>query len=545
MKLFKRLVLLGCVVVLTACGTTQYSKNSITYKPRATDVWDRIRSGYGMEPLDTKLVTYWENYYTKNPALLKRISSRSSKYIYYIVESIEKRGLPMELALLPIVESAYKPKATSIASAAGLWQFIPSTGRHYELSQTWWSDERRDPKESTDAALDYLSSLYREYHSWHLSLAAYNWGGGSVNRAIKRAKAKGLEGRYEQLKMPKETANYVPKLIALSHIVKNPKKYGVTLDPIPNKPYFQEVPVDQNMDAQVIAELADITLEEFYDLNPGHYRPQISSKTHHILLPVESLPLFKENLASYRGDLTDWELLPTKRGESFEKIAKQRYMTLKQLQLVNGLSSRTKISKGQNILVARHDGVKLSEEYIKNAPKLVERRKARYRMISHKVRRGETLSRIARRYHMTVKELKRVNHLRSSRIRVGRIIKVRRVAYKTSARGRTYATSHKVRRGETLSSIARRYHTSVKSLKRLNHLRSSNIRVGRVIKVQRGRVKSNTRTSSRVISHKVRRGETLSSIARRYHMTVSELKKLNHLRGSSIRAGRVIKVRRK
>lgn len=246
-----RLFLLSILVVLTGCATQsdRHAQNSrhtysaaetsrtidLTHPPR--DMWDRIRRGFGVPNLDTELVEHWTQYYAARPESIHIMSQRASKYLYHIVDELDRRNLPTELALLPFVESAYNPTALSRSQASGLWQFIPSTGRHYKLEQDWWRDMRRDPIASTSAALQYLSYLYEFQGDWYLALASYNWGEGAVRRALERNEKKGLPLDYRALTMPEETRNYVPKLQAIKNIVANPEKYGVTLPTISNTPY--------------------------------------------------------------------------------------------------------------------------------------------------------------------------------------------------------------------------------------------------------------------------------------------------------------------
>src|SRR5690606_29944884 len=243
-----RLFLLSLVVVLAGCATqsdrhAQGSRNAytaadisrtidLTHPPR--DMWDRIRRGFGVPNLQSELVDQWTQYYASRPESIYLMSQRASKYLYHIVDELDRRDLPTELALLPFVESAYNPTALSRSQASGLWQFIPSTGRHYKLEQDWWRDMRRDPIASTNAALDYLSYLYEFQGDWYLALASYNWGEGAVRRALERNEQKGLPLDYRSLPMPEETRNYVPKLQAIKNIVANPQKYGMTLPPISN-----------------------------------------------------------------------------------------------------------------------------------------------------------------------------------------------------------------------------------------------------------------------------------------------------------------------
>ena len=237
----------------------------------ADNLWDRIRTGFAFNEMDTPLVKNNEIWYENHPDYVSRMLDRSKLYLYYIVQQVEKRGMPTEIALLPMVESAFNPKAYSKSHAAGIWQFIPSTGKNFGLKQNWWYDERLDIMAATNAALDYLQKLHDMFGSWELALAAYNWGEGAVSRAVARNEAKGKSTEYTQLRMPNETRNYVPRLIALKHIIMNPQVYDLTLNDIPNRPYFTKVVTKDHMDLAVAARLAEMPLDEF--VSPGPSSP--------------------------------------------------------------------------------------------------------------------------------------------------------------------------------------------------------------------------------------------------------------------------------
>ena len=231
----------------------------LTHPP--VDVWDRIRRGFAIPNMNDELSQQWTEYYAAHPESLQRMSERAGKYLYYIVEEINRRGLPTELAMLPFVESAFQPTAISHAKAAGLWQFMPATGTQFNLKQDWWRDERRDPVASTNAALDYLEYLFDFQGDWPLALASYNWGEGSVRRAIAKNEAAGLPTDYLSLTMPAETRNYVPKLQAIKNILANPEKYAITLPQVENTPYLVTVRKTEDIDVALAAKLAEMPEE--------------------------------------------------------------------------------------------------------------------------------------------------------------------------------------------------------------------------------------------------------------------------------------------
>jgi membrane-bound lytic murein transglycosylase D len=268
---------------------------------RQKDLWVRIRQGFAMPDLDNALVRRRTREYAANSAYLQRILERSRIYLYHIVEEVEKRDLPTELALLPMVESAFNPMAYSHRHASGIWQFVPGTGKRFDLKQNAWYDGRRDIVDSTDAALDYLTSLHKRYGDWHLVLASYNWGENAVARAIARNRKAGKPTDYSSLRMPAETRNYVPKLQALKNIISEPSKYGIDLAPIPNERYFTTVLTGRpELDVALAARLAEMPVREFKALNPGLRAPLMrSSKGTRIVLPSEKVAVFHENLAKY------------------------------------------------------------------------------------------------------------------------------------------------------------------------------------------------------------------------------------------------------
>ena len=374
---------------------------------QADDLWQRVRQGFAMPDLDSDLVRKQMAYYAARPDYLQRMFDRSRIYLYHIVEELEKRNLPTELALLPMVESAFNPMAYSRAHASGLWQFIPGTGRRFELQQNWWYDGRRDIVESTKAALDYLTFLYEMHGDWHLALASYNWGEGAVARAIAQNRKAGKPTDYASLKMPVETRQYVPKLQALKNIIANPGPLGITLDPIPNTPYFTTVTKLRDIDVRLAAKLAEMPVEEFIALNPGFSRPIIrASVTPRIVLPADKVDLFHDNLEKYdAAALVSWKTYHPKKGETFESIAKKVGMSLGQLKEVNGIAPRTRTVPNLLVVPSSPAAVETRKLPLMYAPPIpiVTRR------IYHTVKSGETLASISKRYGVALEDVKRWN----------------------------------------------------------------------------------------------------------------------------------------
>jgi membrane-bound lytic murein transglycosylase D len=373
------------------------------------DLWQRIRQGFAMPNLRSPLVKKKTAQFAANPEYLQRIFDRSRLYLYYIVEEIEKRGMPTELALLPMVESAFNPMAYSRAHASGLWQFIPGTGKRYALEQNWWYDERRDVVESTGAALDYLEKLYEMHGDWQLALASYNWGEGAVRRAVARNRAQHKPTDYSSLRMPRETREYVPKLQALKDIIADPAPFGIDLDPIPNQPYFEVLDETPDIDVQLAAELAEMPVADFVALNPGFSRPLIrASGASKIVLPADKVQVFRDNLAKHGDEaLVSWEIYHPRKGERLDKIAKKFNFSVAELKRVNGIRARS--SSVPKVLVVPMNGDAGSEAVklpIMYAPPIEARSLVRG---AHTVRRGDTLSSIARRYGVRLADLERWN----------------------------------------------------------------------------------------------------------------------------------------
>ena len=317
-----------------------------------TSVWHRIRNGFGLPDMTSPLVTEQEEWYSKRPEYLERTIARSSRYLYYIVDQVEKRGMPSEIALLPIIESAYNPVAYSRAHASGIWQFIPSTGKHYGLQQNFWYDGRRDVMAATTAALDYLEKLYDMFGSWDLALASYNWGEGAVSRAISKNLAKGLPTDYRSLNMPAETRHYMPKLQAVKNIIANPAQYGIALAEVPNQPYFVAVTTKRHMDVKVAAKMAGMKLEDFKSLNAGNSRPVIKADGERsLLIPTDKAGTFLSELEARDEPLVSLQMYTLKRGETLERVAARYGISTAQLKHDSGITSARGAGAGATLFV--------------------------------------------------------------------------------------------------------------------------------------------------------------------------------------------------
>jgi membrane-bound lytic murein transglycosylase D len=317
----------------------------------ADDIWDRIRRGFAMPDLVNERVSEQQLVYLNRPPFLKQVLVRGSRYLYYIVDELERRGMPTELALLPMVESNYNPLALSRAQASGLWQFIPSTGRSYKLTQDHWVDERRDVIASTDAALDYLQSLYNMYGDWQLALASYNWGEGSVRQALERNRAQGISTEYDALSMPAETRNYIPKLQAIKNIIATPELFHLELPYVANEQLFSTVDAPTGIDLATAARFADMSIEEFLAFNPGYNRPVITTPGQTLLVPADRAEQFKARLDEFKPSGKSWRSHTLAQGENLETVASRHGLTMPQLRQLNGLAPNSKVAPGYPLLV--------------------------------------------------------------------------------------------------------------------------------------------------------------------------------------------------
>ncbi len=401
----------------------------------ADDVWDRIRTGFAIPNMTSPLVVEHEIWYQGHQESLRRAVERSSHYLYHVVEELEKRGLPTELALLPFVESDYNPMAYSRAHASGMWQFIPTTGKTYNLRQDWWHDERRDVIASTDAALNYLEMLYEMHGDWTLALASYNWGEGAVKRAIDRNAAANRPTDYLSLNMPEETRNYYPKLQALKNIIADPAAFGVILPRIDNQPYFVSVPSTRDIDVRTAAQLANMPIEDFKALNASFNRPLISaSGASTLLLPADRVELFESNLQGHAEPLSTWMTYTAQRGERLDHVAAKFGMTVASLCDANSLSARARLRPGQALLVQRRSAPALVAAMAPApTPRLQDKivrasftppAQTRAPVAIYSVRRGDSLFSIAKHFGTSVDALRAQNGLDTTSLSLGQKLSV-------------------------------------------------------------------------------------------------------------------------
>jgi len=379
------------------------SRPVVTLAPPA-DMWDRIRRGFKMPDLDSDLVRDREQWYATRPDYIQRMTERSNRYIFHIVEELERRDMPTEIALLPYIESAFNPQAVSSARAAGMWQFMPATGTDYDLKQNIFRDDRRDVVASTRAALDYLQRLYGMFGDWQLALAAYNWGEGNVAKAIAKNQRAGLPATYSDLSMPAETRLYVPKLQAVKNIVANPARFNVDLPLIANHPYFQTVTLKRDLDVALAAKLADVQLEDFRALNPSAHKPVLlAAGTPEILLPWDNAAVFQRNFEAYsQGQYASWTAWTVPSTMTVADAAQRAGMSEADLRAINNVPPRMLIKSGSTLIVPRSARVQedvaavvADTGQLSFQPEIVTRRTV------IKAGRQDSVASIARRYQLS------------------------------------------------------------------------------------------------------------------------------------------------
>jgi len=463
-------------------------------------IWPRIRSGFQIPTdIEQPALASEIDWFANHPAYIQRVMERADPFLYYILEEADKRDLPTELVLLPIVESAYQPFAYSHGRAAGIWQFIPSTGRIYGLKQNWWYDGRRDIHASTQAALNYLENLNKEFNGdWMLALAAYNSGSGTVRRAIKQNKKRHRPTDFWHLDLPKETRAYVPKLLALKEIISNPELYEVSLRCIPDAPGFKQVETTAQLDLALAAELAEVDLETLYNFNPAFNRWATDPDgPHTLLLPADAAEIFEKNYAQLSADdYLRWERHKIKSGETLSEIAQKYNTSVQHLRKVNDLGNST-IRAGKYIMipVASKNG---SSYALSSKQRLKTLQNTKHgnssTRINHIVQNGESFWTIARKYNVDMHKLAKWNGMAvKDPLKKGQKLVVwssskssnsRQFAVTTHNPNSTVKSIHyTVRNGDSLSSIASKYRVGVKDLHRWNTIKGKYIQPGQRLKL--------------------------------------------------------------
>jgi membrane-bound lytic murein transglycosylase D len=462
------------------------------------DLFDRMRAGFAFDEVQEPAIDTQLSWFEHNPEYLERVFQRAQRYMYHIVTEAESRGMPLEFALLPVVESAYEPFAYSSGRAAGLWQFIPGTGVRFGLKQDWWYDGRRDVIESTRAALDYLQALHDQFNGdWLLAIAAYNVGENNVQRELDYNVANGKKADFWHLRLPAETRAYVPKLLAMKRLMAEPERYGLEFAVIPNEPYFAVIDTDSQIDLKVAAQLAGTSYDELIALNPGFNRWATDPDgPNRMLVPIDNADAFEAALKSLSAnDRVPYTSHEVTRKETLAAIAKQYGVSAAMISHVNGLKGNA-VTPGETLKIPQISGP-LPDKVMLAALRVdrpeTDRSGRKQRQIVYRVRAGETLSSIARRHGMPVSTLARLNNLDAQ----DALVKGQRLVIKASARryrdeggvsGRRVL--YTVRSGDTVYSISKQFQVSVAQLKSWNGLNQRHqIKAGRrlVMYVDAGR----------------------------------------------------------
>lgn len=442
-------------------------------------LWDRIRAGYQLEIPQDKRIDQERNWYGKHQSYLDRVTDRGERYLYYIVGELERRNMPMEFALLPIVESAFDPFAYSHVTASGMWQFMPRTGRSLGLKQNWWYDGRRDVVLSTNAALTYLEKLHKHFDGdWLLAMAAYNSGIGNVSRAIKRNEKAGKPTDFWNLKLPRETQAYVPRLLAISQLIGAPEDYGLTLRPIPNQPYFEAVEVGSQIDLAQAAELAEIDMDELYQLNPAFNRWATDpTGPHTLLVPYASADSFKEKLAGIPpGKRITWDRYTIASGDSLSTIAAKYKVSVDSLKSINGLRNNN-IRAGKTLLVPI--AAKKDEHYTQSIVQRIQTRQSsggkggNSTKVEHIVQSGDSFWSIGKKYGVTPSKVAHWNNLApADLIKPGQTLVIWTKAEASTASNNAVIRklSYKVRRGDSLHRIADKFKINVSDILQWNQV---------------------------------------------------------------------------
>jgi membrane-bound lytic murein transglycosylase D len=508
-------------------------------------IWDRLRAGFALGIPDDPRIERERLWYASHPDFLERVQERARPYLRFILDEVDSRDLPHELVLLPVVESAYQPFAYSPGKAAGIWQFIPSTGRHYGLKQTWWYDGRRDIAAATDAALDYLTRLNGQFDGdWALALAAYNAGGGTVRAAIERNRRRGLPTDFWSLDLPRETEAYVPRLLAVARLFADPSSAGVELAAIPDTPYLAEVDAGGQLDLALAAEMAQLDMEALYRLNPGYNRWATDPDgPHRLLVPVESAEAIKSRLAALRPeDRLKWERYRIRRGDSLGVIAQRHRTSVSVLREVNKLKT-DRIRAGAHLLIPvaakslQHYALSQDQRHGGGQGRARGERK-----ISYVVQPGDTLWDIAKANRVNYRALARWNAMApSDMLHPGQELAIWTDASGQPARG---AERYVVRKGDSLYEIALRFGVSVDQLRQWNAPLGKYLQPDQVLAVSTAAAASTTQGTRSSLRYSVRKGDSLYTISRRFNVSITDLHRWNQkqLSGKYIQPGQKLKL---
>jgi membrane-bound lytic murein transglycosylase D len=515
--------------------TTQPSRNFFKKRlknlfTQQNTVWERMISLYSFPEVNNERIDAELSYYLSHPDYIARVQERAAPYMHLILDEIEAKNLPGELALLPVVESAFIPEAYSRSAASGLWQFIPSTGRLFGLEQNSWYDGRRDVYASTVAATKFLKGLSEEFNGdYFLALASYNWGKGNVAKAISRNMYQGLPTDYWSLNLPKETEDYVPRLLAIAKLFANAEQYGIRLQNVPNQPYCEVVNIGSQLDIDKAAQLAQTPLSHFLKLNPCFKKGSTAPNgPHRLLVPSHRVEAFKESLARL-----PYEERVDQRRHDEELLAEK----IRQ----NELLAQKMRDEEEKFETRRKREVIVSKRYYSGTPTQ-----------QYQVHRGETLSAIARKYGTTVSDLRKANHLAKNSVNSGAYLKVpsanrhASVVRELSKTGKSKSSGgqvYVVKKGDTFYNVSKRFAVSRSDIAARNNISpNGNLKLGQKLVIKGGAQQLASASPSRLVHYKVKRGDSLMQLSRKFGVSLNELRKSNPAASKGIRPGQSIKI---
>lgn len=512
-----------------------------------SDLWQEVRANMGNEVnQNNPRIDYYVRWFSKHPIYFEKLMARAQPYLYYIMQEVNKRHMPSEFALVPVVESAFDPFAYSNGLAAGLWQITPSTGKYYEVKQDWWFDGRRDVVTATDFALNYFQQLHKEFNSWELALAAYNAGNGTVGKAIRNNLNRKQSISYWDLHLPRQTENYVPKLLAVAKIIQNPSAYHIKLKPIPNRPFFTSVNVGSQIDLKRASELSGISLKELRQLNPGYNRWATDpSGPYKLLIPVANTAHFKKNLENLpQSERISWQRYTAHSKDTLDTIAKTFNTSAAVIKKVNHLENNT-IYVGEPLLIPQpvDDRTVMSHAQkalaLAQAKNIISDKQGRIRH-TYTIKSGDTLSLIAIQHNLALKQVLTWNHLTNrSTIHPGQKLLL------WIGQDNLIRSAYSVKSGDSLWSIAKHFHTSIDQLLEWNNLGSdATLRPKQKLTVWRKPSDTTFKTqlthSSSVIRkvyYTVRKGESINNIANKFRVGTGQITHWNTLKHTQVKPG--------
>ncbi|WP_239374496.1 lytic transglycosylase [Snodgrassella gandavensis] len=542
-------------------GLSIMNLNAATLKGKKAhsthDIWGRMRQDFRMTEVNPEIVRKHEQYYSSHGDYFNRTILRSQPYLYHIVNEAEKRQMPAEVALLPFIESAFVSKAKSRVGASGLWQFMPHSGRQYGLEQTNLYDGRHDVYAATDAALTYLQYLYGLFGDWSLALAAYNWGEGNVGKAIKRAQLAGIAPTYENLRLPNETRNYVPKLLAVRNIIENPQAFGINLASVPNRPYFEAISIDQPIDIDAAARLANISTSEFLTLNPSFKSPVfIPKENRKMLLPITAVNTFERNYRSAdKSSLLSWNVFKAFTPTRVADLAAQTGMSSAEIKRLNNLSSNT-VPAGRSLLISKNSlNTQTLDSFINSDTDPLLNIAMAQPVLPPGTFVTHPAITVTQSNNVVSNNQEALTITRTSTVATTALNTQQPLPENTTAQTVTVATTTPTAAAspepvnDALMQMAQNAQLQAAAAasvqKVLAQAEREEAQVSRVAENRSERAARkiiNVADSRRNVAHKVNKGDTLFSIAQRYNINVADLVTANNLRGHNLQVGQVLKI---